>query len=143
MDTQAMRTKVDRDAQQRSPGRGGRAPAGVPGAAAALNRAIGNRAFASLAREVVYLDPRTQLEKNPDRWGKAKPGAQARARPALGRDELDSLPSALKEVLERSWAEAGAFSHYRALSDESRAFLIAWYNRMIAYELRGTSAPSR
>ena len=137
MDAQAMRAKVDRDAQQRSPGRGGRAPAGVPGAAAALSRAIGNRAFASLAREVVYLDPRTQPEKNPDRWGRR---SRARKPERAGRSDAtswDSLPSALKEVLERSWGEAGAFSHYRALSDEARSFLVAWYNRMIAYELWG------
>ena len=40
-------------------------------------------------------------------------------------------------MLERSWGEAGAFSHYRALSDEARSFLVAWYNRMIGYELWG------
>ena len=132
-----MRAKVDRTAHQRAPSRGRGAPAGIPGAAVALNRAIGNRAFASLARDVVYLDPRTQLEKNPDRWGKAKPPPKPERAGRSDATSWDSLPSALKEVLERSWGEAGAFSHYRALSDESRSFLVAWYNRMIGYGLWG------
>ena len=129
-----MRAKVDREAQPRSPRSKGRTPAG---AAVALNQAIGNRAFASLARDVPSLDPRTQLEKNPERWGQAKPKAKPER---AGRSDVtswDSLPSALKEVLERSWGDAGAFSIYRALSDEARSFLVAWYNRMIGYELWG------
>ena len=132
-----MRAKLDRNAQQRAPGRKRGAPAGVPGTPAGLSSAIGNRAFASLAREVPTLDPRTIADKNQDRWGQAKP---AKKPERAGRSDVtswDSLPVALKEVLERSWGEVGAFSHYRALSDEARSFLVAWYNRMVAYELWG------
>jgi hypothetical protein len=131
-----MRARLDRDAQQRSPSRGGGRPAGIP-AAVALNRAVGNRAFASLAREIANLDPRTQADRNQDRWGQAKPAAKPGRAERSDATSWDSLPSALKEVLERSWGEAGAFSIYRALSDESRSFLIAWYNRMIGYGLWG------
>ena len=132
-----MRAKLDRNAQQRAPGRKRGAPAGVPGTPAGLSSAIGNRAFASLAREAPTLDPRTIADKNQDRWGQAKP---AKKPERAGRSDVtswDSLPVALKEVLERSWGEVGAFSHYRALSDEARSFLVAWYNRMVAYDLWG------
>jgi hypothetical protein len=132
-----MRAKVDRTAPPRSASRRKRAPSGNPGAAVALNRAIGNRAFASLARETVNLDPRAQADKNRERWGQAKPASKPER---AGRSDVtswESLPRALKEVLERSWGEAGAFSQYRALSDEARSFLITWYNRMIGYGLWG------
>jgi hypothetical protein len=132
-----MRARVDRDAQPRSPSGGGGAPAGIPGAAVALNQAIGNRAFAALAREVPNLDPHIQADRQQDRWGQAKPAIKPGRAERSDATSWDSLPSALKEVLERSWGEAGAFSHYRALSDESRSFLIAWYNRMIGYGLWG------
>jgi hypothetical protein len=132
-----MRAKVDRNAPQRSPKRGAPARAGIPGAALALNRAVGNRAFASLARETLNLDPRTQADRNQGRWGQARPATKPERAERSDVTSWNSLPRALKEVLERSWGEAGAFSRYRAQSDEARSFLIGWYNRMVGYGLWG------
>jgi hypothetical protein len=131
-----MRARIDRNAEPPSPGTRRRAPSGAPDAAIALNRAVGNRAFATLARDAVNLDPRTQADKNQERWGQVKPASKPERAERSDATSWDSLPSALKEVLERSWGE-GAFSQYRALSDEARSFLVQFYNRMIAYELWG------
>src|SRR5215213_10481342 len=117
-----MRATVDATAPPRSERRRTRVPSGNPRAAVALNRAIGNRAFASLAREKVDLDPRGQADKNRERWGQAKPATKPERAERSDVTSWDSLPRALTEVIERSWGEAGAFSVYRALSDETRSF---------------------
>ena len=86
------------------------------------------------ASGAVDLDPRRFLEKHPELVGGSKKTEKKAPEHAVRSDatSYESLPEALREVLERSFPEV-ASSWFSALSDEARGSLVYIYNRMASY----------